>query len=749
MRLLLIPALAVCLGAPGLCAAQIFSGAGAAPVLAMPDAEGAPRPPAVDPSQAEPALRRLPSVASSLRLWGENGEIVWPFYATEAEARLGGRFRIGYLAAVSVLPEASSLTLSVNGTIVGSVAIDGARGLRQVAFDLPAGLLARGFNAVRIGVAQRHRVDCSLPASYELWTQIDPASTGLMARPGASPAGIADIAAAAPAADGAVPMRLVQTGERLSERGAERLIGMAQEAALAGRFGQVSAVFAREPGAGEGLALALGTAAELAPVLDLAALGRIEGPRLALLAGQRRPVLVATGADEAQVDEALAELSRLRRGAPTGHPAGLAALSAARGRTVEGGERLSLADLGFADAHIRGRSHRLAFDLDLPHDLLAADYDRLVLDLDANAPAGLEPGARIGVEINGASAGSTPLPRKAGMRAERRSIFLPLRLLRPGRNRVAIAVELPGRDETLCPASQTTQPERLILRASSRLTIPPLARIARQPDLAGTFAAGFPYAGAAAERLRRPTLSVPAPSPDAMAAAATLAAELALAAGRPIPFALAAGRAEIAGPSLVVAPAPRLDAALVGAAGLDPAALREAWTGRETLAAAAEPSPFARRIALRRDAVASCRAGAPPAAGRDGAEEGGADLGGASAILAQAVTGPAADDILTLVSAPSAGALREAVECLAHPRIWPRIRGRLAALSAADGAVVVREPEAPRHVATAPASLANLRRIAAGWLSLHAGLYGLFAFLVAGGLAGSTHLLVRQLGRRP
>ena len=54
---------------------------------------------------------------------------------------------------------------------------------------------------------------------------------------------------------------------------------------------------------------------------------------------------------------------------------------------------------------------------------------------------------------------------------------------------------------------------------------------------------------------------------------------------------------------------------------------------------------------------------------------------------------------------------------------------------------------APRYVLTAPPEPGNLRRIAAGWLSLHAGLYGLFGMLLAGGLAGTTRILVRNLGR--
>lgn len=733
-----LPLVLALLGGTG-AAAQSFSGYGPARPMLLPQAPG--REVAAEaPARSAPALRRPGSVAASLRLAGENGAVTLPLTVTEAEARAGGRFQLGYLSAISVLPEASTLTVSVNGTEIGATGIDGAREPRNVAFDVPPGLLARGVNAVRVGVVQRHRVDCSVAASYELWTQIDRDTTGFLPAAEAVP-GLEDLAAFPLAADGAMPIRLIQAGGRLSARGVEHLLAALQATVLAGRFGQPRAQFVTSAD-GDGLALAAAPAGELTGTIDLSSLGAITGPVLALLpgAGGRGATLVATGRDEAEVDAALAELARRRGTAPLGTPAGLRALAEAEGRAVEGGVALTLADLGFTDQRVTARSHRIEFDLALPHDVLAADYDRLTLDLDGAYVAGLDPEARISVEINGASAGSTPLARPRGEHFRRRTVLLPLRLLRPGLNHVTILAELPRAQDAAC--TDAAAPERLRLSASTRLTIPPLARIARQPELAASIKAGFPYADVA----RRPTLAVPAPDRDSMAAAATFAARLAVAAGRPIPFAFAAGRGSADGPTVMVAPAPLLDPATVTAAGLDPQALREAWTGREAMAAAAAATPTARRRALRQDGIAACRA--PRPAVPEATAEAAPDLGGASAVLAQAVTGPRADDLLTLVTAPSPAALREAVDCLVHPRVWSRPQGRLAMLSAADGTVVVRAAEAPRYVPTAPPSLSNLRRVLAGWLSLNAGFYGLAALLVAACLAGSSRLLVRQLGRR-
>ncbi|TGD95933.1 cellulose biosynthesis cyclic di-GMP-binding regulatory protein BcsB [Methylobacterium nonmethylotrophicum] len=769
---ILVPLLASALcGAPAL--AQTFSGFGPTPVMVLPGVPAQKPVPSSAPMAAGapkgPTLRRLPAVASPLRLWGETGAVTWPLAVTAAEARAGGRLQIGYLSAISVLPEASTLGLSLNGVEIGRAAIDGARGLRLETVAIPPGALRPGINAVTLRVDQRHRVDCTVAATYELWTQIDPETTGLLS-PGEGLADLADLAAARPGPDGAVPIRLIQTGERLSERRVEGLIAGAQALALAGRFGQPSVSFAPAPEAGDGLALAVAPAAELARSLDISALGPVTGPRLALLPATagRRPVVVVTGADEADVAAALGQLDDLAAMALTGTPEGLAALRDAGGRRIAGGESLTLADLGLQDEAVTGRTHQLTLDLALPHDLLAADYAKIALDLDATYPAGLAPGAQVSVSINGAAAGSVPLGRSGGETLRRRTVFLPLHLLRPGLNRITLLAELPRAQDQTCAAPAG---ERLLLRASTRLTIPDLARIARQPDLAAAAAAGFPYhsakaggpgpeargpigpdaraptgVGAHAPTLavpapasRAPTLAVPAPDRDTMAAAATLATRLGLAAGRPIPFAVAAGRSGVVGPTLVVAAARSLDAPLLTAAGLDPHGVRDAWARRDEPATAAptpEMAAAARRQALRRGAPPGCRG---PATDTLGFPE-------AALVLAQGVTGPAPDDVLTVVTAATPAGLSEAVGCLVQPLVWSRPRGGLALL-APDGAVAVGVPGSVRYVASAPASFGNLRRVAAGWLSLNGEVYALMALGCAGLLAASTHWLVRNLGR--
>ena len=102
-----------------------------------------------------------------------------PGRSTSRPRRRGARARIhlGYTNAISVMPEASTLSISVNDVPVAQTPIAAATDPGALDVELPRGLLTQGYNSVRIAVAQRHRVDCSMEATYELWTQLDPATS--------------------------------------------------------------------------------------------------------------------------------------------------------------------------------------------------------------------------------------------------------------------------------------------------------------------------------------------------------------------------------------------------------------------------------------------------------------------------------------------------------------------------------------------------------------------------------------------
>jgi hypothetical protein len=125
-------------------------------------------------------IRRLPVGLKDFRFDGEWDEREWPVYLTDAQARDAATFQVVAQSSVSVLPDASGLTLSINDTFVGRHRLGASGGFSKLSFDLPKGVLRPGFNLVRLKAEQRHRVDCGLPATYELLTAVKPEQTGLV-----------------------------------------------------------------------------------------------------------------------------------------------------------------------------------------------------------------------------------------------------------------------------------------------------------------------------------------------------------------------------------------------------------------------------------------------------------------------------------------------------------------------------------------------------------------------------------------
>ena len=256
-------------------AAALVSPLAAQPIVAP---EPAPTPVAEDGLAPGLALRHFTNNIQGYRLAGEIDASEWPIYVTAAQAQRKLRFQLGYLAAVSVMPEASTLTLTINDALVGEAAIRFFNSVESVSFDIPEGLLQPGLNSVRITASQRHRVDCTLAATRELWTQIDPIRTGLVLNATeASIDSLADLGAAPPDEQGALPIRLVLEKDAPSEDMA-RALRLVEMIAIEGRFEQ-PVVEIGPPASGRyGINLVVGNAKEVAARLDGFAAGTARVP---------------------------------------------------------------------------------------------------------------------------------------------------------------------------------------------------------------------------------------------------------------------------------------------------------------------------------------------------------------------------------------------------------------------------------------------------------------------------------------
>ncbi|MDP4022410.1 cellulose biosynthesis cyclic di-GMP-binding regulatory protein BcsB [Methylobacterium sp. NEAU 140] len=810
--------------------AQSFLGRGAPRALTLPGAEAdaAPRSPAMprnDAPVAAPAgaptrgeaspgaalpQRPFPALGESLRLSGEESALRWPVYVTAEQARERLRLRIGYLAAISVVPEASFLTATVNDVVVGRTTIRAPGAVRVIEFDIPAGALRPGYNAVEIGAVQRHRVDCSIAATYELWTQIDPSWTGLVMPAGVeAPRVLHDLPAVPPDAGGAVPIRVVLRNKPGFQT-FEKIVGLLQRVALAGRYAQVAVEFGPLR-AGAGLNLVIGSPDDLRdlPGLDPALVGAGQSLAFAPASPERAATLVVPGGGPADLDAAGAVLAASAARAAEGSPQGLRLLALADGLRMHGGETLPLSRFGVQNREFSGRLFRTGFDVSLPADFIAADYAKATLALAGGYAAGLDTGARVIVDVNGRNVVSDTLPRADGDVFRDVAMPLPLERWRPGRNRIEITALLPSPADRTC-ADGAAESKRFLFLSDTTLTIPPLARALRLPDLAATASGGLPYLDAK----RRPRLIVPAPDRESMSAAATIAVRMALSAGRPIPFEMGNdGALQGRAPTVVVGPARSLDPELLRAVGFDPDQIRGVWEGRSAMTAVpADPLrdavPGLSLDRLRRDIPPSCalpasaaRGGIPglrrpqsagsEAESRDLASSWSTALGarnavgdrlsdaasrlngalgdgltdirhwlsdqvrdrpvavGASASLAvgQGFAGLDGDATVTVFTAPNAATLQAAATCLGAPIVWEQLQGRAATLDANEGTVTTVAANQTRIIETAPLSLENSRLVLAGWFATNPNTFVLILLAAAVALGLSTRAMLGGVGR--
>ena len=696
---------------------------------------------------SDSVLRRLSPTLEGARLEGEVAVRRWAVYLTAEEALRPARFEILAESAVSVMPEASRLTLSVNGKPGGETPIGGAWTNQPAILPMAPGLLHAGWNTLVLTARQRHRVDCSVDATYELWTRLSPAATGLrLVGPPARIASFADLPALPLDIEGRLPIRL-RTGVMTP-----RLAGpaMAAIAALAQAAGAAHPVVDVDPlpGGGEGLDVLLvsGEASQ-----------RLPAP-FSLDAGEGRPVVTLAAATPEVLETAVAALSAALRREARPSPAAVP--------LVTGGETKRFGELGVDSQTFDGRRWEVSAAVAFPADMLAADYASVRLDLAAGYAAGLSPTAQLSITVNGKSSAAVQMGARNGGLLGRRAISLPLSAFRPGLNRITLSAVLPAPADAVCdPRAQIAGPERFALLDSSTLQFPAMARIGRFPDIGRSFA---PHTGAMAPRT--PIFQLGRLDASTLAAAATLHARMAQT-GQPGAIPVVAERAPMGGdPVIVVGTALDLSRNLLASAGVPAATVATAWNPRARAAAqvararevdrelvtgsvgkttAAPPSPsnpadvmsrwraqqgldttsLRSRIVAFAGGLAAWLSPTPVAALPVGSST---DL-----VMAQSVAG-GTGQITTLVTAPTPSALVDGTALLTAPATWNGLSGRAVLLELDSAKTTIVPAAAAWLLGDEPLDLVNLRLLVAAWLSLNAPAYALLLLLAAVGFGFAT-----------
>ncbi|MEL7272887.1 MAG: cellulose biosynthesis cyclic di-GMP-binding regulatory protein BcsB [Pseudomonadota bacterium] len=533
-------------------------------------------------------LYHLPATVQGQRFAGETASKDWAVYIAQEQLRGDVTLRLAYQNAVSVMPEASHLAVEINGVMVGKRAIQSPGGADVVSFDVPSHILVPGYNAVRIVTRQRHRVDCSIDATHELWTDLDAARSGFVFEQGNSALNSLDsIAAIARNKAGQVKLRLLAGAERSTDQVGRTML-LAQHTAVYSDFDHPEVEVADSVGRGPGLDVFAGSLSDLHKLAPAYAKVVQQNKALQILSrdGDERVALILltdAAAEGADMDAFKARLAQLFPQRPArGSAQGLAIIENQRSTKVSEGDRLPFASLGLQSQEFDGRLYRKSFSVNLPSDYLSADYDQAEINLAMGYAAGLGRDNKFIIRVNGVTVTGFALSKPSGHVYDNKMLRVPLSAFQPGANSVEFEAQLAKADDAGCaPQQQIANAKRFVLSGQSSIRFPRLAHLARLPDLSGTVSAAFPYV--VGGKAQPTVIAVPNPGFGELSTAATFATGLAVKARKPLDFTLHYGEPTQETKNAIVISSyrhlpPKLSA---GIKGIDQNAFRTAWMNTE------------------------------------------------------------------------------------------------------------------------------------------------------------------------
>jgi hypothetical protein len=474
--------------------------------------------------------RPLSITAEDSRLVGEAANREFPIYLTAGEASRMAKFQLAYRNAISVMPETFRLTVRINDIVVGESTVQSAAQPEVLTMNVPVGVLQTGFNAVRVSIRQTHRVDCSVDSTYELWTQVLPEQSAFtFAGASGEIRSLQDLPAIASDHNGMTAIRVWTPGN--SEPGEVNQAARAVQAvALLGRFTHPKVELASELRNEAGLDVVVGTASAIERSMGLRVPGIGARHQIQHDVQTGNVMLIITGDTDAQVEATLDALAQqAQRMDLQGSAAGLRATRNVNGIPMEGGETISLADLGLESEPFRGRLHRQTVRIQMPSDLLAADYDRVVLSADAIYAAGLLPTSKMTIRVNGTAIADAPMSNSGGDVLSKKSFYLPVSTFKPGLNTIDFEAETrTSADETCSLEALMDQRERFLLSGTSQISIPTLGRVGALPNISSILPGGLSRLSGANDL----TVFVPKARHEAVETALTTLAKMATVSGR-------------------------------------------------------------------------------------------------------------------------------------------------------------------------------------------------------------------------
>ncbi|OWV97189.1 cellulose biosynthesis cyclic di-GMP-binding regulatory protein BcsB [Rhizobium sp. R693] len=742
------------------------------PVRKKAPAPANPLPVAVPP--ARPSLRQMAAGGfqryvlpfAKFGLDGEYDRRSWSIYLTPEQAGAPAKFNFSYQNAVVVAPEASQLTVLLNNRIVGQQSIASSDAPSNVTFDVPPGLLQPGANLLTFEATQRHRTDCTIQSTYELWTDIDPAKTYLTFG--------GQEAARFSSTDAIRAIGVDETGRTqinfvvpaLEQPGTTKpLLRLAQGLAVLSGMPNESFSFITDtlPPTGAGrMTVVVGTPAELQSVIALPPAAQA-APFASFVTDPKSgaPVLLISGPSWPAIASAIDTIV-----SPTDRPATAIRdtlvtqrWSAPDAPLVLSETNLTFAQLGVKTTEFSGRRFRTSFNIAVPSDFYANAYGEATVLLDAAFTQSVLPGSHIDIYVNGNIASTVPISSTGGGIFRHLPIRVTMRHFKPGLNTLSLeAILMTKEDEVCVPGTTAGAAPRFALFDTSEVHIPDFARIGQRPNLAGLSGTGYPY-----NRATQPVpLFIDRIDSDTLSATATLLGQMAIVAGRPIDVEPAATPGAIG----------ERDAIFIGSISqMPPAVLSQlniattsqaSW--RPQVAAQsnqAEPSvtfdDWRSKVSggvwrgqitsfqewLRRNFDISLSSLQFVPGSQDVFTPGNAD----SFLIAQGKS-LAGGSSWTVVTAPSASDLREGAEAVTTQVNWPQIAGHITTYSSKTGKIESIPVGRFDFVSSQPWSLSNYRLIAANWLSTNILSYAFLLVVLSLLIGVTTASMLSRLGRR-
>jgi hypothetical protein len=728
----------------------------------------------------------------TLRLAGENDQRSWSVFLTANEAAQQAELSVAYKNAIVVMPEASRLRVVINNAVVLETPLSSSDDFKTVSMALPAGLLRAGGNVLRMQAFQRHRTDCSVQSTYELWTDIDPTKTQISFEGGGTNSllqSLQDLPAVGYGPDGITRIHIVAPA---TAQGAaiENVLKLSQAIGVLGAYPNPDVQVLDRPPAEDApgtLTVLLGTGADINPLISAPIAAAATQPVVNFL---QEPaiganVLAITGANWGQVGAAV-EAIAAQADRPVNTPRNTlntAAWLSPDVRLFTGPESVTLASLGVTTQQFSGRRFRTYFSVAVPSDFYAEAYGEAIVLLDAAYTSEVQPASHIDLYVNGQIAATTRIVNRTGGIFRHLPVQIPFRHFRPGVNTIMIEAVLNTTADAACaPGGSIAGSDRFVLFDTSEFSMPQFARIARRPNLAALAGTGAPYNTSPSAS----SIVLGRNDAETISAAATFVNRLASQAGRVVPLALTAPASVGDQNAIFVGVASQFTDGMLSRLGIAES-VRVNWRPELNVApndAGAGASVTLPGTNLPDTTVAPN--GQPESTDavfdrwRTALSGGGGWRGQVSSfedwmkrnfdisfsalrigpaqevafepkarstlLLAQAVS-PGGGGTWTMMTAPSPSDLAEGARAIAAIETWSEIRGQFSWFSPQTGRLENQPVANYQFVVTQPLSIQNLRLIAANWFSSNIVFYAFCLIGLCFVLGIITSGLLFRLGR--